>query len=217
MKKVTLLLTFLTFLSFVILSNVSATVLTFEDLSSVEIRYQIPTGYGGFTWAPNTYVRTKTSLPSNLLGSGYDYGTQGNVSIYTAGGNSISMASIAGGIFDFNGAYITSAYQDREGVTIEGWKDGLQEHSTTIETDNNTAHWFNFNFDDVDTVRFIPGTIYTLDPLWDPQGKQPHFVIDNITYNESSPIPEPGTLLLLGSGLVGIVGYAKFRIIRKKK
>lgn len=34
---------------------------------------------------------------------------------------------------------------------------------------------------------------------------------------EVYPIPEPGTLILLGSGLVGLAGYGKFRLSRRKK
>ena len=38
------------------------------------------------------------------------------------------------------------------------------------------------------------------------------FDIDNTV----TPIPEPGTLLLLGSGLVGLAGYAKVRLKRRR-
>ncbi len=40
------------------------------------------------------------------------------------------------------------------------------------------------------------------------------YVIDNIYYNVT-PIPEPTTLLLLGSGLAGLAGFGKKRLFRK--
>ena len=49
------------------------------------------------------------------------------------------------------------------------------------------------------------------------------YYIDNVyasastfTMNTPSPIPEPNALLLLGTGLIGIVSYAKYKFNRKK-
>ena len=41
--------------------------------------------------------------------------------------------------------------------------------------------------------------------------------ITSFDAENSASVPEPGTLMLLGSGLLGIAGYSRVRFGRKKK
>jgi hypothetical protein len=174
---------------------VQANTLTFEDLyPGYETGYgQLPAGYAGFDWSSDAWWETSLSTP----GTGYEYGTIGHVSMYTAYESNVSMG---GKTFDFLGAYITSAWNAGEDFTVEGWRNGSLVYTSSGITSYDHPYWFDFDFYNVDTVWFKPGSGGTNMGLG---GSGPNLVIDNIT------VPEPATMCLLGLGGLAVLRRRK--------
>lgn len=187
MKKIFLCLLALTLLPG--LAFAAGTV-TFEDLYTDTYFYPIPQGYDGFNWSEYFGVINKNYHP----GSGYDKGCIGNIAGFTAYAAEVWFEGIGGKDFVFIGAFITAAWDETEDVIVKGYLNGSLIHQVTITTHNDQPYYFNFNWGRVDKVAFAP------------QGW--HIAIDNIDH--CTPVPLPGTLLLLGSGILGLVGL-RFR------
>jgi hypothetical protein len=168
-----------------------ATVITFEELYTGReaVAIPIPDGYMGFSW--DALCLTKYVFRGILgAGTGYENGTIGNVSMYNPGAEPVSF-SVAIGSFDFRSAYITSAWSASANVTVEGWLGGAKIYSSDITTYNDRAYAFDFGWSNIDTVKFLSGNI---------------IVVDNIT-----TVPLPGAIVLLGSGLLPLLGWRRFR------
>lgn len=138
-----------------------ANVLTFEDTNSYNLTF-INNGYSGLNWSNFGLIADYT-----YPGSGYDNGTVSGV--YTAFNNGAQPANISGRLFDFNGTYLTSAWDSFLNVEVRGYRSGQLTNSQVVTANRNAPTWFNFNFFDIDRLEFISHG-------W-------HLAMDNLTIN----------------------------------
>lgn len=193
MKKVLLIVTTL---FFVLSGTVFATVINFDGLGIGSLG-----SYGGLTWN-NMYSYTYSDYNtgwSNTLTS-----VSGDGFAYNFSGLSARVGD--GSDFDFNGAYLTGWlnndaewYANAPSVTIQGYNNGSLIDTFEAKLTVGTMSYFDVGMAGVNEIVFT--TIG--EPKW--------FLMDDFTYNESAPVPEPSTLLLLGSGLLGLAWYSRKR------
>lgn len=187
-KLATQLLACMLFL--VLAAGAQATVLTFDDVPGANPATwdnPIPAGYGGLNW--DQFDVLHESYHPN---SGYDYGVvSGEWVAYNVYDN---MAVVSDGLFDFNGAWLTSAWNSTDTLTVQGFLGGDLLYSIDLVINNLTPTWLQADFFGVDSLTF------------DTAGN--HFAMDDFTFN-AAPVPEPSTLLLLGAGIVGLGIYRK--------
>jgi hypothetical protein len=176
-------------------------VLTFDDITTNLYKNPL-NSYGGLTWE-NSAVMSTALAPPTIGYTGYRNGTvSGDYVFYSNNGNPVTVAGLE---FNFIGAYLTAAFKEDLNIDIVGKLDGVQLYSQTITVNTTSATWFEFSFLGINELIFTSygGTDagYTYPP-----GN--HIAMDNFTYN-FHPVPVPAAVWLLGSGLLGLLGFSK--------
>ncbi|EKF04274.1 PEP-CTERM sorting domain-containing protein [Tolypothrix sp. LEGE 11397] len=190
------------------IGKAQAGVIDFDDLpGNVD---WIQNGYKGFNWNNFAYLNSTNYFDP----SAYRNGTVSNPNVaFNSGGDPASI-SINSGQFNFNSAYLTGAWNNGLNIRVEGLFQGSTKYSRTVNVGSTSPTLFNFNFLGIDNLRFTSfGGVNA-----GYNGSGTHFVLDNLTYNESESVPEPLTILgTLTAASIGVTLRCKQKQQKKAK
>jgi hypothetical protein len=110
--------------------------------------------------------------------------------------------------FNFNGFDLRGSSPGANlSFTLEGWLGGVMVDSAVLHVTGNTLQTYTENWANVDTIEIM--STAALPVNWD----SGTLYMDNVEINDAIAVPEPVSIALLGTGLVGI-GVARRRASR---
>jgi hypothetical protein len=178
----------------------AALTITFDDLTDTSGGFggtPIANGYQGSNWI-NWNVLDSFDSESIFGPNGAVAGTVSvpNVAYNPTGGEAIFSSATP---FDFDSAYLTAVWNQGMSVTVTGLLNGTQEDQAVltnlspIAATLETFDWSGINEVDLLATGGTPYSAYS--------GSGTQVAMDNLTI---TPVPEPVSALLLGSGLLGL-------------
>jgi len=185
--------TFIFLLFSFLFGSANATVINFDDITTSS-QQAISANYAGMNWGSSWYVES-----SSTSGNG---SVSGDYAAFNGFGQ-LTMNLSNGLDFDFTGAYFTSwgsngTFQSYSAtsITVEGYNNNALVGSVSMNLSAGQYDWFQTDLLAVDEVRFISSS----SSQW--------WLMDDLTINESTSVPEPTTLALLVLGLAS-VGFSR--------
>lgn len=196
----------LTLITTVSQKKAEAVVVTFDDIETTHGFGAVENGYGDLNWTNFGYVN-QIFHPD----SGYENGLVSGE--YTAFNWYAQPAEVTGELFNFEGTFLSAAWNNGLNVLVEGFSEGILKYSQNVVVNPSESSWFDFDYTEVDKVRFT--SFGGVDAKPDDNIVGRNFVMDNFTYNRSNSeeVPEPitvlGSLVALGFGGIFYKKYSR--------
>ena len=196
--KLFLLLSVLTLLVFSAVSPISATVITFDDMSSfsngVPLVTVVTNGYQELNWS-NFYTLNAPHDAPIFGTNGYYYGMVTASNVALNGGGTLAEIDAVATDFSFLSAYLTGAWNSNLNIEVQGFNGTNLLYDTTVVAGATSPTLFTFNYLDIDRLTF--NSFGGQKNAGFPAGGGEQFVMDNFTFEF---VPEPSPLLLTAAG-----------------
>lgn len=159
-----------------------------------------------------SYIGVEFGSAPYVTGSGYDNVAAATSSTgfaynyFEASPASFLIGGAPTNTFTLNSFVIAGAWGSQT-LGLEGLNDGVTLFSGSLFV-STTATTYNANWAGIDQLRISIGGDFVDHPDLVITGQ--HWALDNLTYNNTAPIPEPETYAMLLAGL-GLLGFAARR------